>query len=413
MNQLTLFELNQLVRATLDTHLEPTYWVIAEISDLRINQKGHCYMELVQKENNEIVAKIRANIWSYTFRKLGSWFEGITGMALKKGIKVLFNVEVQFHEVYGMSLVVRDIDPNFTLGERARKRQETLNKLTVENLIDQNKQIALPLVPQRIAIITSPTAAGYEDFLKQIHENIYGYTFRLTLFKSIMQGYEAEKNIILNLEKIKLEPDKYDVLVIIRGGGSQVDMDCFDSYHLAKQVALMPIPVVTGIGHERDQSIIDVVAHTDLHTPTAVGEFIVSGIMQFESKLLEIRKRLKHTYEGRIHSENLRLNNFKSQLKLLASQLIQRNQNLLSQKLELLKSSVKFTINSQRQLLEHLKSHVELLDPKQILKRGYTITTHQGSKIGADSEIRKGDTLKTYTVDHVFESIVEKKAKRK
>lgn len=413
MNQLTLFELNQLVRATLDTHLEPTYWVIAEIGDLRINQKGHCYMDLVQKEQDDVVAKIRANIWSYTFRKLGSWFEGITGMPLKKGIKVLFNVEVQFHEVYGMSLVVKDIDPNFTLGERARKRQETLNKLTDENLIDQNKKLELPIVPQRIAIITSPTAAGYEDFLKQLHKNIYGYTFQMTLYKSLMQGFEAEKNIIQNLKEIALKPKQFDVLVIIRGGGSQVDMDCFDSYLLAKQIALMPIPVITGIGHERDQSIADIVAHTDLHTPTAVGEFIVSGIMQFESSLLEIRKRLKQTYEGRIYSENLKLNDFKNQIKLLSSKLIQNKLNSLNSYFEILKSGVNFSIKSQRLILEQLKINVELLDPKQILKRGYTITTHLGLKISAQSDIQTGDTLKTYTVDNVVESKVEKIEKRK
>ena len=413
MNQLTLFELNQLVRATLDTHLEPTYWVIAEIGDLRINQKGHCYMDLVQKEQDDVVAKIRANIWSYTFRKLGSWFEGITGMPLKKGIKVLFNVEVQFHEVYGMSLVVKDIDPNFTLGERARKRQETLNKLTDENLIDQNKKLELPIVPQRIAIITSPTAAGYEDFLKQLHKNIYGYTFQMTLYKSLMQGFEAEKNIIQNLKEIALKPKQFDVLVIIRGGGSQVDMDCFDSYLLAKQIALMPIPVITGIGHERDQSIADIVAHTDLHTPTAVGEFIVSGIMQFESSLLEIRKRLKQTYEGRIYSENLKLNDFKNQIKLLSSKLIQNKLNSLNSYFEILKSGVNFSIKSQRLILEQLKINVELLDPKQILKRGYTITTHLGLKISAQSDIQTGDTLKTYTVNNVVESKVEKIEKRK
>ncbi len=413
MNQLTLFELNQLVRATLDTHLEPTYWVIAEIGDLRINQKGHCYMDLVQKEQDDVVAKIRANIWSYTFRKLGSWFEGITGMPLKKGIKVLFNVEVQFHEVYGMSLVVKDIDPNFTLGERARKRQETLNKLTDENLIDQNKKLELPIVPQRIAIITSPTAAGYEDFLKQLHKNIYGYTFQMTLYKSLMQGFEAEKNIIQNLKEIALKPKQFDVLVIIRGGGSQVDMDCFDSYLLAKQIALMPIPVITGIGHERDQSIADIVAHTDLHTPTAVGEFIVSGIMQFESSLLEIRKRLKQTYEGRIYSENLKLNDFKNQIKLLSSKLIQNKLNSLNSYFEILKSGVNFSIKSQRLILEQLKINVELLDPKQILKRGYTITTHLGLKISAQSDIQTGDTLQTYTVDNVVESKVEKIEKRK
>jgi len=413
MNQLSLFELNQLVRATLDTHLEPSYWVIAEIANLSVNQKGHCYMELVQKDQEMVIAKIRANIWSYTYRKLGSWFEGITGMPLKQGIKVLFNVEVQFHEVYGMSLTVKDVDPNFTLGERARNRQEVIQQLTRENLIDKNKQLDLPQVPQCIAIISSPTAAGYEDFLKQVHGNIYGYAFEIKLFKSLMQGFEAEKNIIHNLEQIAENSKYYDVVVIIRGGGSQVDMDCFDSYKLARQISLMPIPVITGIGHDRDQSIVDIVAHTDLHTPTAVGEFLVTGLMQFESKLLDIVKKLKQTFEKRFYKENTELNNYKNKIRILASNLLQREKNGLNNYKTRLMSGVNFAIRTSDQILTQLQARVELLNPNHILKRGYTITTHNGLKIDSNSNIKKGDTLKTYTINLLFESTVQNEKKRK
>ncbi len=337
MDQLTLFELNNLIRATLDTHLDPSYWVIAEIGSLQVNKKGHCYMELVQKEEDLVKAKIRANIWAYTYRKLGSWFEGITGIPLKTGLKVLLNVSVQFHELYGMSLNVRDIDPNFTMGERARKRQEIINRLINEGLFDRNKTKFLPLAPQRVAVISSSSAAGYGDFIIQISDNQYGYTLDVTLFNSIMQGFEAEKSIISSLEEISKRPDAYDVIVIVRGGGSQVDMDCFDSYELSKGVASMPIPVITGIGHERDESITDMVAHTHLRTPTAVGEFLISGLAQFEGLLEEYRDRLKRKFEKLMYNEDTKLRTFQHQIRQFVFASVQKhayNLDYLYQKME-------------------------------------------------------------------------------
>jgi len=413
MNQLSLFELNQLVRATLDTNLEPSYWVIAEISDLKVSQKGHCYMELVQKDQDSILAKVRANIWSYNYRKLGSWFEGITGMPLKPGIKVLFNVEVQFHEVFGYSLTIRDIDPNFTLGEKARKRQEILKRLKEEELLELNKQKDLPLVPQRIAIISSSTAAGYEDFLKQLKNNIYGYGFKLEFFQSVMQGHEAENSIIRNLERIADNHLSFDVVVIIRGGGSQIDMDCFDSYLLAKQVANMPIPVITGIGHDRDQSIVDKVAHTDVHTPTAAGDFIISGIAHFESKLGELNKRLRYIFEKRFYNENQKLRDYINQLNLKVSGSLQHQINLLDQYSTRLKTGVTHLLEVQMQNLNQLSTKVRLLDPNEVLKRGFTITTLNGHKLDQNNQAVVGDTLKTYTDKIVMESVIEKMNTRK
>ncbi len=413
MNQLSLFELNQLVRATLDTNLEPSYWVIAEISDLKVSQKGHCYMELVQKDQDSILAKVRANIWSYNYRKLGSWFEGITGMPLKPGIKVLFNVEVQFHEVFGYSLTIRDIDPNFTLGEKARKRQEILKRLKQEELLELNKQKDLPLVPQRIAIISSSTAAGYEDFLKQLKNNIYDYRFKLEFFQSVMQGHEAENSIIQNLERIADNHLSFDVVVIIRGGGSQIDMDCFDSYLLARQVANMPIPVITGIGHDRDQSIVDKVAHTDVHTPTAAADFIISGIVHFESKLGELNKRLRYIFEKRFYNENQRLRDYINQLNLKVSGSIQHQINLLDQYSTRLKTGVTHLLEVQMQNLNQLSTKVRLLDPNEVLKRGFTITTLNGHKLDQNNQAVVGDTLKTYTDKIVMESVIEKMNTRK
>lgn len=412
MNQLTLFELNQLVRATLDTHLEPSYWVIAEIGSLQVNQKGHCYMELVQKEEEQIKAKIRATIWSYNYRKLGSWFEGITGMPLKTGIKVLFNVAVQFHELYGMSLNVRDIDPNFTLGERARKRQEIINRLRNEGLFDRNKSIFLPLAPQRIAVISSSTAAGYGDFVNQLRDNIYGYTFSITLFNSVMQGFEAEESIVKSLEAISNKLDDFDVIVIIRGGGSQVDLDCFDSYEINKSIATVQLPVITGIGHERDESIADMVAHTHLRTPTAVSDFFINGLIQFDSLLQEYTDRIKRQFEKLLFSEETKLRNLHHLVQRFVVSIISKQSNDLENALIKLKDKVSHYVQKCNLSLVHKREAINLLHPNNVLRRGYTMTVINGKVLRADTDIVIGELLKTFTENSIIGSKITSVKKR-
>ena len=255
MNNLTLSDLNKIIRDCLDANLDPSYWVIAEISEMKTNQKGHCYLELVEKKDDDILAKARATIWSYTYRNLSMWFETTTGESLKPGLKILANVSVSFHEIYGLSLNIRDIDASFTIGERSRRRQEVINKLKEDGVFDMNREIPLPLVPQRVAIISSPTAAGYQDFTDQLRQNEFGYGFSITLFKALVQGKEAESSINNALHSIFKHTAKYDIVVLIRGGGAAVDLECFDSYNVASHIAQFPLPVITGIGHEKDETI--------------------------------------------------------------------------------------------------------------------------------------------------------------
>jgi len=266
MEHLSLATLNQIIKDTLNTTLEPSYWVVAEIAELRTNYSGHCYLEFIQKEeeSGKILAKTRGTIWSYTYRTVSAWFQSITGEELRSGITVLANVQVQFHEVYGLSLNVKDIDPNFTLGERARKKQEIIKQLEEDGIFEMNKSLKLPLVPQRIAVISSETAAGYGDFMNQITHNDFGYKIETLLFPATMQGDKAPNAIINALLQVHNTMDKFDALIIIRGGGAQVDLDCFDHYELAAHIAQFPLPVFTGIGHERDETICDLVAHTSL-----------------------------------------------------------------------------------------------------------------------------------------------------
>ena len=300
-----LSELNGRVKKAIGETFAAPVWVIAEISELKINRNGHCYLVLIEKEENgdAILAQAKATIWSYTFRMVKPFFESMTGQHLTEGIKILVSVSVEFHELYGYSLNIRDIDPTYTLGDMARRRREIISRLQSEGVAEMNKELELPLVPQRIAIISSPTAAGYEDFSEQLKNNVAGYHFYVRLFPAIMQGNQAESSIIAALEQIYIYESFFDAVVIIRGGGSQADLSCFDNYNLAYFITQFPLPVITGIGHEKDDSIVDLVAHTRLKTPTAVAEFLIGGVFRFDTHLNDLNNRFISGIKTLLESE--------------------------------------------------------------------------------------------------------------
>lgn len=429
MTHLTLFELTSLIKSELEKNLEPSYWVIAEISEMRLNPKGHCYMELVDKEGQYVTSKIRANIWAYTYRNLSAWFESITKTSLQSGIKVLLNVQVQYHELYGMSLNIKDIDPNFTLGERARKRQEIIQKLQDEGVFHINKELTLPIVPQRIAIISSETAAGYGDFKNQIEQNSRGYSFTTKLFQSLMQGDQAPSAIISALHQIHAEMQAFDLVVIIRGGGSQVDLDCFDDYKLASHIAQFPLPVITGIGHERDETIADLVAHTQMKTPTAVAEFLISGIERYDDSLNEMAYRLEKSGKHLLQVSAYEIMNVGYSLKTSMKAIMHQSENALNQKQLRLNYSVKnlFKVENKKvdnfelplakakyqrlkeaeKKLDGLEKQLKLLDPASVLNRGYSITLINGKPISAVQEVKTGEELETITAKHRIKSTVK------
>lgn len=405
MAQLTLFELNNLIKSQLETTLAPNYWVIAEISELRLNQKGHCYMELVEKENNFIQAKIRANIWSYTYRTISSQFEQATGASLKSGIKVLFNLSVNFHEVYGLSLTVNDIDPNYTIGERSRLREETIQRLQQEDLIDKNKQLDLPLVPQKIAVISSDSAAGYGDFMNQLTNNIRTYNFKTTLFTALMQGNEAVTSIRTALKEIHESNLTFDAVVIIRGGGAQADLDCFDTYQLARAISLFPLPVLTGIGHERDQTVADFVAHTSLKTPTAVAEFLITGMGLFDDLLHEYLYRIEKVYESKLSIEQQHLQHLSNQIEQSTKQILKTHNHELEQKGLTLTYGAKRNLERQESQINTLEKQLNLIDPTTIFKRGYSLTLKNGKSI-VKQNVKTGDLLETRALHQNIKSEV-------
>jgi len=412
IKEYSLYELTNLIKSTLENSLEPSYWVVAEIGDLKVNQKGHCYLELIDNQNGLARAKMRATIWSYSFRTIQYAFENQTGTSLKSGIKILCNVTVQYHELYGLSLNIREIDPLYTLGERERAKREVMNKLEKEGLFNLNKNLSLPIVPQRIAIISSKTAAGYGDFINQLEANPYHYSISHRIFEAIMQGDGAVKTIISQLEHIQKEKDSFDLIVLIRGGGSKMDLDCFDDYHLGKAIANTSLPVLTGIGHERDETIADLVAHTKLKTPTAVAEFIIQGFIQFESHLQTSFRKIGILARNLIEKQNDSLRNKQHAIQLLSKNIITKQSKVLDYLKETIQHNTNILLNKKRHEIEIFQNTIKHLNPENILAKGYSLTTMNKKIIKNPEQITQGDKIETFTSDYLIESTVNHTKKR-
>ncbi len=427
---ISLLELNHIIRDTLENQMSPNYWVVAEIGEMKTAAQGHAYLELVEKSGHQVKAKIRANIWQYSFRTISGRFLATTGQPLKAGMKILALATVTFHELYGLSLNIKDIDPNFTLGERARIRQEIIDKLAHQGMTDMNKRFALPTVPQRIAVISSMTAAGYGDFVQQLHANRYGYQVHHHLFQATLQGDGAARTMIHALENIEdaSRETGFDLVVIIRGGGAQMDLDCFDDYDLAVAIAKFPIPVLTGIGHERDETIADLVAHTKIKTPTAAAEFIISGFVDFEEQLLTALKQIERYTKQNLQWEDRKLADLEAKLKNISLQQLLRAGERLSIKSNQIKSTslnqLNFNsyqveklainlrkesnnvLNSELKKLDSLERNINNLDPASFLKKGYTRSEVDGKPI-QQLTIKEGDEMITYSDKQLLKSIIK------
>lgn len=428
---ISLLALNEIIRDTVDRYLEPHYWVIAEIAQLNFGTQGHAYMDLVEKSGNKIVAKTRANCWVYAYRTISGKFFEATGQQLKSGMKVLALVSVTFHELYGFSLNVKDIDPNFTLGERARKRQEVIDRLHREGMMDINKSLKLPTVPQKIAVISSVTAAGYGDFTNQIDHNRFGYRIEHTLYQATLQGAEASATLKKAFESIEIDlvQKKYDAIVLIRGGGAQLDLDCFDDYGLAISIANSKIPVITGIGHERDETIADLVAHTRMKTPTAAAEFILSGFQDFEENLITLLKGIDRHSQLILKREEGNLSQLMSRLQLATratlqqqhhfldhkkEQLLSKSRHLISfEKLKLdnygraLKSTVNTKLQKAQTRLDQLEKDIRTLNPESFFQKGYTRSEIEGIPLNL-TQPEPGKELMTFTKNEKISSTINK-----
>lgn len=406
MEAITLQELNGRVRSTLQFEMPDAYWVQTEISGISPSSQGHCYLELVQKDSTGKVflAKAKANIWRGTWLKIKPYFEAETGESLKIGMKVLLQVTVSFHEVYGYSLVVQDIDPTYTMGDMARRRKEILDQLAKDGVIGLNRELDIPMLPQRIAVISSATAAGYGDFRNQLANNIYGFKFYVRLFQAAMQGDDVERSVIAALDSVAARRDDFDLVVIIRGGGAVSELSCFDSYNLAYNIANFPMPVITGIGHERDDTVADVVAHTKVKTPTAAAEFIISKVFDAASGLETLTRRMSESVLERMNLEKLRIERMTQKLPSLYAVVKVRREQMLENMWNRAVTGLNNIITSNLHRLELLEKSVSAADPARILKRGYTLTRCNGHVVKGASDLHKGDRLVTSFADGSVES---------
>ena len=408
----TLYELNQLVRETLETEMPDEYWVEAELSECR-ESRGHCYLELIQKEEltNTPIARASAKCWANSWTVIHPYFERTAGQALHAGMKVLLKVYPQFHEAFGFSWIVTDIDPTYTIGDSARRRQEIIRQLKEEGVFDLQRELSLPLFAQRIAVITSETAAGYGDFLNQLQQNEYGFCFEVTLFPAIMQGEQVEQSVINALNQIHAEMsdnnDVFDVVVMIRGGGATSDMSGFDTLALAENVANFPIPIITGIGHERDECILDMISHTRMKTPTAAAAFLISHLAETDDLLNDIQNRMVRLVKERLTTHQLRLAALSERIPSLFSVVKARQEAHLDQLFARLQTQLQTTLVQQTHRLELLAQRTVSLDPILLLRRGYSITLHHGKVVSDPSQLHEGDEIETRLEKGSVKSIVK------
>jgi exodeoxyribonuclease VII large subunit len=389
---LSLFELNQLIRTVLENSLPDTFLVTAEIASCDV--KNHCYLTLVDKEEDTIRAEIRAVIWAGRYKEIAEIFEKETGARLSKGIKILFQATVSFHERYGLKLTINNIDPSYTIGELAVKRREILERLVKEGLIDRNKALEFPLVPQRIGIISSSSAAGYEDLMTHLTANAYGYRFTTTLYEAVMQGDRAEASIVSAIAQCSSDADSLDVIVIVRGGGGQLDLQCFDSYEIGKAIALLPLPVISGIGHQRDVTVTDEVSHRRAKTPTAVADMLITRVRDFEDRIDSQAHALVHGVRHLTLDMKEGLSALSKKLEVATGNKLLSNFHRLHTFIKGLRYSLRF-IQNEQQKLKGREGNVNHLDPLNILKRGYSITCNNGKAVKSASEVKVNDTLRT------------------
>jgi exodeoxyribonuclease VII large subunit len=413
---LSLYEINTLIREVLQQNFYDEIWVRAEIARIAPSASRHCYLELIDKETPGKTARGSAVIWGGLYVEIANRFERLTGVKLQSGIKIMMLAQVQFHQEYGLKLIIKDIDPAYTLGEMALKKQEILARLAQEGLIYRNKSLPFPLVPQKIAVISSKTAAGFQDFIRHLEAS--PYAFSCELFESLMQGDRVEAAMLIALERCKTMLDEFDLVVIVRGGGGKAELHCFDNYALGKAIALFPLPVVSGIGHERDASVVDEVAYMSVKTPTAAADFILAHVKNFDESIDNLLVRAIRSTIATLDYEKVALSDVLKNLVIKTERLLKEEAKSLIILEETLKQTHFRVAETQTAWLAHLYRLMQLhikqtfkiqhvwlnakldgarhLDPKETLKRGYSITcTEDGNAVKASGSVVKDQLIKT------------------
>ena len=384
MEKYSLKELCDWIQEIVENDLPNRYWVCAEIASMSV--RGHCYMELVEKaENGILAAKVRATCWSNVYHLLSAYFLQETGQSLHTGLQVMLEVSVEYHAVYGLSLNVWNIDPAYTLGDLAKQRQATIQQLTEDGVMDLQKALQLPSLPRRVAVISSADAAGYGDFCDQLKHNRFGFKFHVQLYPAVVQGDTAARSVVQALNSIAALEEEWDVVVIIRGGGASTDMSCFDDYNLASHCAQFPLPIIAGIGHTRDVSVVDMVVHTSVKTPTAAAEWLIERVAEQVDRVGGLMLRLQRATQNAVSRE-------KNRLLLYEQQIF---------------NAVRGKAVRERGKLDLWMKTIELHSPERIFKMGYSLTMVNGKLVRSQSEVNEGDVLETHLHDGVIQSVVK------
>lgn len=384
MEKYSLKELCDWIQEIVENDLPNRYWVCAEIASMSV--RGHCYMELVEKaENGILAAKVRATCWSSVYHLLSAYFLQETGQSLHIGLQVMLEVSVEFHAVYGLSLSVWNIDPTYTLGDLAKQRQATIQQLTEDGVMDLQKALQIPSLPRRVAVISSADAAGYGDFCDQLKHNRFGFKFHVQLYPAVVQGDTAARSVVQALNSIAALEEEWDVVVIIRGGGASTDMSCFDDYNLASHCAQFPLPIIAGIGHTRDVSVVDMVVHTSVKTPTAAAEWLIERVAEQVERVGSLMLRLQRATQNAVSRE-------KNRLLLYEQQIF---------------NAVRGKAVRERGKLDLWMKTIELHSPERIFKMGYSLTMVNGKMVRSQSEVNEGDVLETHLHDGVIQSVVK------
>lgn len=426
---ISLREFNNRVKRLLANPLVQNCWIRADLSDVAV-RGGHCYCELIEKDEatGATVAKVRGIIWANRFQVLRMKFLQVTGQDLHSGIKVMLEVSVNYHEQYGMSLIISDIDPTYTIGDMERQRREILARLKAEGILDMNRQLPFPEVPQRIAVVSAAGAAGYGDFMNQLHNNVYGLKFYTCLFPAVMQGQSTVPSVTAALDRINANIELFDCVVIIRGGGSTSDLNSFDDYSLAANVAQFPLPVIVGIGHERDVTILDYVAGKRVKTPTAAAEWLISCGVDALAHIDDLKNAVVNTAGDYLNAAKQQMQYLSGTIPLIANNIVDRNRAKLQHIMQIvpmtaqthikssnerlqfifqsMQTALRQVLQREHQRIDALGDKVEILSPQNTLKRGYSLTTLNGKAVTDASAIREGDVVVTTLRSGRIESTV-------
>ncbi len=404
-NKYTLYELNEHIRRVIALNLPDAMWISCEIAQISIS-KGHAFIHLVQKEEEgeSIVAQSEAVIWAMDYRRLKRKFGTELNSLLQEGMEVMIQAKVDFNERYGFKLIILDLDPAYTIGKLALQRQKVIEVLKKEALFQKNALIPFPAVIQRIAVLSSEKAAGYQDYLDQINQNQFGYSFENRLFPTSMQGDKVESEMIAQLKQIELQKDNFDCVIIIRGGGARLDLAAFDGLKLSKAIANCPLPVITGIGHDIDETVVDLMAHTSLKTPTAVAEFIIQRNLNFEMQLSEHGMAIQQLIQQKLTNQEFTLNHLENQFKFSTNLLLKGQLRMLDFVAEKIPALLKVKLKTEKNSILNFERICQLLSPENTLKRGFSLSLMDGKVISSTKKLKEGDLMETVFSDGKIKS---------